>query len=348
MNSFQSTRALLLSFVLGTLCGSAASAKVMIGDPGDRPLPTTLEEAQAWWTAGLDAKPFSESKPFVPETKPFVMVAPRSETPAVAAKINPIEKRKKRLLEGAGRLIVRLKLPLQVGGYTTTLRHDEEYKLYKSADDSKATIVFSDAFWNEFFRYTDTDANHYDYSTYLTYVLIRAGADFDYRKSFDPERLAWTVQGDAETLAPSLRVLRQTIEAPNTSWIAPDGPVYKIDEDFRRSVDPEGNPAKTLQALVRHALGALAQRAADRYALEEYARVVGESPTRAIRKRVRQNERVLSWEFGRARAAMNMAERMAFRKALQSSFGVYSLPVVEAAAVPAAAVPNDPLLAAEP
>ena len=45
---------------------------------------------------------------------------------------------------------------------------------------------------------------------------------------------------------------------------------------------------------------------------------------------VDERERVQAWDFGRARSAMTLAERMAFRKALKNSYQVY-VPDVAAA-----------------
>jgi hypothetical protein len=272
----------------------------------DPALPRSLDEARAWWNDGLQP----------------TFTTPTSRPEPAKPADNRTEKRKTRLLQGAGRMVKQLALPLEIGGYSHQLRFDEEYRLDPIAESSRTLITFGDAFWTNYFRGVSPDLNHAEYSRYLLYVLLRAGADEEYLRHFDPERCAWNVQGDAENLTPSLRVLRRTIEAPPTSWLAPDGPVYHTNEAFRRALEPSADATLTTQALVRYGLTSMARRAADLYALEAYERTVGESPLGTIRRRVRSRERALAWEFGRARSAMTMAERMAFRKALHYAFDV--------------------------
>ncbi len=288
------------------LCLLAAFVQARANDG----LPSTLDEAKTWFNS--DVKP--------------TFTAPASPPAVVQARA--LAQSKARLLVGAQRMAMRLGTSLQIGGYSDDIRADEEYRL-EPIGEGLSRIVFSEKFWNRFFEKTNPDTNHHQYASYLLYVLLRAGADDDYLRRFNPERCAWIVQSDAETLTPSLRILKRSIEEPPTSWLAPDGPVYKTNEAFRLSLEPSGNSAKTIQALVRYGLSAVARRAADLYALQEYEAQAGELPTRLMRERVKQRERVEAWDYGRARAAMTQAERMAFKKMMDTSFTVEPRKIVK-------------------
>jgi len=273
--------------------------RVLCADNFEAPLPRTPKEAQQWFYSG---------------DNPASFIAPSTRMEERLS--DQVSQGKARLLEGTQHLIARMGLGLNVGGFDPTLPKDEEYRLGDTDASGKITVYFSDAFWSAYFAKVNIAYNHDTYASYLVYILLRAGAEGDYSRYYDAEHLAWVVQGDAEGLSDSLRVLRRTLEFPNTSWHSFDGPVYQPDEDFRRSLAPDGNQAHALQALIRYGLGILSQRAADLYALSHYEKVVGEAPTAQIERRVKQRERIQAWEFGRAKAAMTLAERMAFRTSL--------------------------------
>jgi len=271
----------------------------------DRPLPRTLNEARLWW----------ESEPAPAFTAP-------PSTPS-SIRETVVETRKARLTAGAVRMSARMELPFEIAGFASDLRADEEYRLEEVPGTGRNKIVFSDAFWSNFLEQVGPDTRHHEYASYLLYVLLRASADVDYLRRYNPERCAWIVQGNAESLTPSLRVLRKSISHPPTSWLAPDGPVYQTNEQFRLTLEPGGNPTRTLQALVRYGLSALARRSADLYALETYEKMVGETPPLRVRRRVDERERVQAWDFSRARSAMTLAERLSFRQSLKNSYQVY-------------------------
>jgi hypothetical protein len=228
-------------------------------DDFDAPLPRTLTDADHWLHSSDDSTTF---------------IAPKNaeEHP------DPVAQGKQRLLEGSERLITRMKLTIKVGGFDSALPATEEYRLDHTDPSGQGTIYFSDAFWSSYFRTVDIADDHDTYASYLVYVLLRAEAEWDYSRYYDAEHFAWVTQGDAEWITPSLRVLKRTLEIPNTSWEAFDGPMSQRDEDFRRSLSPDGNPARTLQALIQYAFTALSHRSADLYALAQYQNIVGAEP----------------------------------------------------------------------
>jgi hypothetical protein len=217
-----------------------------------------------------------------------------------------------KLLDRANQLITRFQLPLEMAGFTTHLRNDEEFSLYQGRKPGQAGVLLNSHFW--------IHDGYYASDAYLVYVLFRATADYDYRRHFDAEHCAWLVETDAEPLRATLTVLKGSVDTTAAMWLHSDNQPTDRSEEFRRSIDPSGNPVKILQVLTRYALQAIEQRAADDWAVSHYHKVFKEPETSLIKHRVNERERALAWDFSRAVSAMTLPDRMAFRQVLKSPF----------------------------
>lgn len=216
------------------------------------------------------------------------------------------------LLDRANQLIERFHLPLGIAGFSNQIRRDEEYRLYKGRQPGHADLMLNSRFW-----ITD---GYYDSDAYLVYVLFRASADYFYRRHFDADHCAWLVESDAEPMRAAFSILKGSVDDSSASWLHSDSHPTDRDEEFRKSIDPSGNPVIILQVLTRYALQAIEQRAADDWAVAHYHKMFKEPETSLISQRVDERERALAWDFSRAVSAMTLPERLAFRKILKSPF----------------------------
>ncbi len=209
------------------------------------------------------------------------------------------------------RLIGRYHLPLEVADFSDGMLADEEFRLAKGSKPGWASIQFNREFW-------DKGAALYNNDVFLTYLLLRAQAYFYYRSHYDSEHCTWIVRETSEPLESSFQVLRSHLndsDAQEESSAAPGD----RDLEFRRRLDPSQDPVKTLKKLIEFALRCIAQKAADDWALMNYRRRVGEPPT-LIANYVKARERGLASDFGRARFAMTLPERLAFHRVLKTPF----------------------------
>ena len=227
---------------------------------------------------------------------------------ASEAGVSPKQISELKLKDRVTQMIQRFRLPLEVSGYSNGLAPDEEFRLYRGRQPGRGGMLLNASFWSKGAGIYDTDA-------YLAYLLFRADAYFAYRSHFDAEHAAWIVEEES----PAMQVLKAALEGSEVSWRVDDGPPTGRDLEFRQSLDPSKDPARTLKTLTEFALRCVAQKASDDWALLRFGREVG-APDTLITDRVRRRERALAWDFSRARSAMTRAERMAFQKLLKSPF----------------------------
>jgi len=240
-------------------------------------------------------------------------ISPRPEVTPESLGLSHEQAVQLKLLDRANQLIERFQLPLGIAGFSNQIPRDEEYRLYQGRRRGRADLLLNGHFW--------ISDGYYDSDAYLVYVLFRATADYYYRRHFDADHCAWLVESDAEPMrAAALSILKGSVDASAASWLHSDNQPTDRDEEFRKSIDPSGNPVKILQVLTRYALQAIEQRAADDWAVAHYHKMFKEPETSLISQRVNERERALAWDFSRAVSAMTLPERLSFRRVLKSPF----------------------------
>jgi len=213
-----------------------------------------------------------------------------------------------RLKDRAERLIRKYRLPLEISGFSDGMDPDEEFRLFRGRRTGYGALLFNAAFWSRNLPRDDND-------DFLTYLLFRAQAYYVYRSHYDSEHCAWIVEEES----PSMQVLKTALSGSQADWSVDDSAPAGRDLEFRHSIDPSGNAAKTLKGLIEYALRAVAQKAADDWAKERYQQHLGiTSPV--VTERIRQREHALADDFNRARSAMTRSERLSFQKLLNSPF----------------------------
>ncbi len=256
------------------------------------------------------------------DESPVFTAPPEAPTPAPTAEalgLSHEQTVQMKLVERAEHLIDRFHLPLEIAGFSTPLRKDEEFQLFNGRQPAHASLLLNPHFW--------IDQGYYDSETYLIYVLFRANADYFFRRHFDSDQCAWLVENDSEAMAGAMTILKGTVN-DSTAWDLTSSPRTDRGEEFRRSLDPEGNPVRILQALMRYAFKAIEERAADEWAVAHYHKMLHEPETALIRRRIRERDRALAWDFSRAVSAMTLSERVSFHRALRSPFRSTSPPVL--------------------
>jgi hypothetical protein len=270
---------------------------------------------------------------------PNFVISPAPVTDSTV--LSPEQTRRVALTGRATDLVKLLHLPLEIAGYSSDMNPDEEFQLYKGRGAGMGAILLNSHLWFD----KGLDETH----GYLSYTLFRAAADYYYRRHFDGDRCAWVVESQEENNG-GLNALVQS-GASTEDWMHELKKDFSNrDEEFRASMDPEGNPDKILKGLVHYALSAVEQRAADLWALSLYRRHISPYVPYAIEKRINQRERALAWDFGRALSAMTLAERVSFRQVLKSPI-LYENPdprVLAAAKAPAAPEVSDGTEATDP
>jgi hypothetical protein len=224
------------------------------------------------------------------------------------AGISPAQISQMKLRDRFALLARRLKLPLEIAGFSESMLSDEEFRLFKGRRPGWGALMLNAGFWSK-------GAGRYDGDRFMAYLLFRAEAYYLYRSHYDADHCAWLV----EEMSPSMQVLRQALAGSASEWWVDAGVPTGRDLEFRQSVDPSQDPSRTLKALTEYALRSVAQKAADNWALHRYHMRYG-APEPLIAEHVRERERALAWDFNRARSAMTRAERLAFQKLLQSPF----------------------------
>jgi hypothetical protein len=209
------------------------------------------------------------------------------------------------------RLIERYRLPLEFIGFAGGASSEEEFRLYRGSKSGVGKIEFNSKFWTP-------NAELYENDAYLTYLLFRAQAYFMYRSHYDPEHCTWIVREESEPLESSFHMLRAALDDSAEEETGQTPPTDR-ELEFRRTMDPTENKVRTLQKLIEFALQCIAQKAADNWALMTYRQRVG-VPTSMILNKVHLRERILASDFGRARYAMTLPERMAFHRVLKTPF----------------------------
>ncbi len=209
------------------------------------------------------------------------------------------------------RLIARLKLPLEVTGFSSNMPKDEEFRIVKGSKVGVSGLELNSDYWAKLDPAHDDDA-------YVTYLLLRADAFAQYRNHYDPEHCTWIVREESEPLSASFKVLRTTL---NDSAADEEGrtPPTERELEFRKTLEPSGDPAKTVRKLIEYALRCIAQSAADNVALVRF-RQSGLTPPPDILARINARQRVLASDFGRARFAMTLSERIVFHRILKTPF----------------------------
>ena len=233
------------------------------------------------------------------------------EVVAKDAGITGSQLRDLKMRDRALRLIQRYKLHLEVSGTSTEQSPDEEFRVNKGSTPAVGVVEFGSAFWDQHPTLANDD-------TFLAYLLFRAQAYYAYRSHYDAEHCTWIVREESEPLNNAFTILRAEL---NDSASSEESRVPPTDRDleFRRSLEPSGDPVRTLKKLIDYALRCIAQKASDNAAVEKYRAEIGEPPA-MVWQRVRSRERVLASDFGRARFAMSLGERMTFHKILKTPF----------------------------
>ncbi len=272
----------------------------------------------------LSPSSFSDVRPS------FVVPSLPAENPTIEA---PAQLHRRQLTDHANRLIQRFRLPLEIAGFSITMRADEDLEIYEGRRPGVGAVLFNAHFW--------IDDGYFDSEPYLAYALFRASADFFFRRHFDADRCAWFTETQAEPLA-AMDILKAVSDTSAGAWMRPAP--EKMDErseEFRQSLDSEGNPVRILRGLVHHALKAVEQRAADVWALAQYQKSFGTSAPGLVGRQVSRRERALAWDFSRAVSAMTLAERLSFRQMLQTVVPDSSAPARVAPATPASPNADD-------
>ena len=217
-------------------------------------------------------------------------------------------------IKGRVRLLIdRYRLPLEVSEFSGGMLTDEEFRLYKAHKARvSGALRFNSLFWK-------TNPALAEDQGYMLYLLWRAQVYYVYRTRYDAEQCAWIVESEAEPLQAYFSVLHKTLEESETQGMKDPTILSERDLEFRKMLDPTGNPQKTLHALIEYALRAIAQKSSDNWAAARYRQTVGEIPE-SVRLRILARERSLSYDFGRARFAMTIADRITFHKVLKSPF----------------------------
>lgn len=225
--------------------------------------------------------------------------------------MNPQRLREMQLKDRLTRLIQKYRLPLEIGGFAGQMKADEEFRIYKGKTSGRALLQMNSEFW----KTNDVLAEN---EAFLLYLLFRANAYYVYRDRYDAEHCTWLLQ-EAEPLAGSFEVLRAALDQSDVEGNRHQVPPTPRDVEFRRSIDPTGDPNRTLRALIEYALRAVAQRASDGWAVQQYRARVGSLPS-VVEDAVRRRGRALAADFGQARFAMTLQERMTFHRLLKTPF----------------------------
>ena len=227
-----------------------------------------------------------------------------------------------KLMSRAEQLVERYDLPVAVAGFTDHMPRDQEYKLFQGRRPNEGAVLLNSRFW--------VDGQYYDSDSYLHYALFRAAAEYFFRRYFDADHGAWNVASVAGPMQTVMGIFRESTDISEASWTDDKSEMSPRDAEFRRSMDPSGDPVNILRGLTRYAFSAIEQRAADEWAVAHYHKVFKEPETGLIQKHVRDRERALAWDFNRATSAMTLGERVAFRHMLKSPFQYTNQPAREA------------------
>jgi hypothetical protein len=209
-------------------------------------------------------------------------------------------------------LIHHYQFPLELAGFGDGMLDDEEFRLYKSKKPGVGALRFNSSFWKN-------NPGLGDDEDYMVYLLLRAQVYYVYRTRYDAEHCAWIVEDESGPLHLYFDELHRTLQESSVQPVKDPTVLSERDLEFRRLLDPTGNPQKTLHLLIEYALRTIAQKSSDNWALARYREKRGDVPP-AILERVRARERSLSYDFGRARFAMTLADRITFQKVLKAPF----------------------------